>query len=179
MSNAAQEPRRWTLLVGRYEVYVVTGPPLVPADGSERVPVIEASAYDALLAERDALKAELDDQREAYRKTIEDECATDEKHCACVPFLRSEVKRISDECDEGRCPSAEHERLAAAALREKAERLHGALVTFNWNGDDICRVCWGWRTHKETHHAPGCPAAPDFLTTSATESRGAKGGEQC
>ena len=67
------------------------------------------------VADLDAALAELADYREAYRKTIEDECPSDEKHCACVPFLRSEIKRISDECDEGRCPSAEHERLAALA----------------------------------------------------------------
>ena len=60
MSNAAQEPRRWTLQTtfgsDGWATRAFNGHEI---GRSESIPVIEAAAYDALLAERDALRAAL------------------------------------------------------------------------------------------------------------------------
>lgn len=48
-------------------------------------------------AERDKLAEKLNDWSETYNKIIEDgTCASDEYHCACVPALREEVKKLRD-----------------------------------------------------------------------------------
>jgi len=51
-------------------------------------------------SERDVLKAEnarlletLDYYSEDYKKIINEECPTDEKHCSCVPVLRQELEK--------------------------------------------------------------------------------------
>lgn len=68
MSNAAQEPRRWTLYRHGATQRNVTldRDPLMAVH--EVIEVVDASAYDALLAERDALKAECREAKDAFAR---------------------------------------------------------------------------------------------------------------
>ena len=49
----------------------------------------------AFVAQRQA--EELQDIKDTHRHVINDDCAPDEKHCACVPFLRAEIKKLKGE----------------------------------------------------------------------------------
>ncbi len=40
------------------------------------------------------LEAELEDWRAASEKVLNEECAPDEKHCTCVPFLRKRIDEL-------------------------------------------------------------------------------------
>lgn len=42
---------------------------------------------------------EADDIKETYQHVIDEKCAGDEVHCACVPYLRTEIARMKDELD--------------------------------------------------------------------------------
>lgn len=50
-----------------------------------------------LEAENEDLRSRLDDYRQDYEKTVNDQCPTDERHCGCVPILRRENRLLSEE----------------------------------------------------------------------------------
>ena len=43
------------------------------------------------------LEGELSDIKETYRTVMEEKCASDEVHCACVPALRSKIAELEQE----------------------------------------------------------------------------------
>lgn len=47
-----------------------------------------------VIAERDSLRAELDDYKRDHAQVMAERCASDEKHCSCVPHLRAEVEKL-------------------------------------------------------------------------------------
>ena len=47
--------------------------------------------------ELEAIRAELADIKGSYERVISESCPTDEQHCACVPALRAENKRMIKE----------------------------------------------------------------------------------
>lgn len=49
---------------------------------------------EQLVDENAALRAELEDYRETYRRVLAEACAPDERHCTCVPALRMEIERL-------------------------------------------------------------------------------------
>lgn len=53
----------------------------------------------ALLAERDALKAEVADWRDTQRAVMSETCPTDEVHCTCVPMLKKKITELEAERD--------------------------------------------------------------------------------
>lgn len=52
-------------------------------------PLIEA------VSQFEGVSAKLDDIEADFKRTIEDSCAPDERHCSCVPHLRAEIKRLA------------------------------------------------------------------------------------
>ena len=52
---------------------------------------------DAEIAELRAYKAEIEN---ATKAALDEDCAAGEKHCACVPLLRAEVKRLKEKLGE-------------------------------------------------------------------------------
>ena len=46
------------------------------------------------------LEAELEEHDAYYKKIINEECATDEIHCTCVPALRAENERLRFACKQ-------------------------------------------------------------------------------
>lgn len=63
---------------------------------------IAASRTDVprLVGEVRRLTAELSDIHETHRRIISEQCPTDERHCTCVPALRSELEKVTAERDE-------------------------------------------------------------------------------
>jgi DNA repair exonuclease SbcCD ATPase subunit len=58
------------------------------------VPKIEIEMLQKLSqsnAEKDRLRAQLQEQKDYYAKVINDPCPSDEIHCACVPALRTRI----------------------------------------------------------------------------------------
>ena len=51
--------------------------------------------------ERDALKNELADIKEADRKVLAEDCAADEKHCTCAPALYRRIAELEAAFDDG------------------------------------------------------------------------------
>lgn len=62
------------------------------ADERDRFKSMHANAS----RERDALQAKLDDIEGAYRTVIDEKCASDEKHCTCVPHLRRRIAELEE-----------------------------------------------------------------------------------
>ena len=59
------------------------------------VPLTLARNIVAQLEERvRELETELADWRAASKKVLNEECAPDEKHCTCVPFLRKRIDEL-------------------------------------------------------------------------------------
>lgn len=52
-----------------------------------------------LLAELDALKAEVADWRDTQRAVMSEKCQTDEVHCTCVPMLKKKIAELEAERD--------------------------------------------------------------------------------
>lgn len=97
-----------------------------------------------------------------------------------------QLRRVSAQREEAieRCDTL---RAELADLRERAGKVHEALREHSthtlyssisgYASASRCRLCNSMSDYGGPEsHAPDCPARPDFLTTSATESRGAKGG---
>jgi len=53
--------------------------------------------FPQLVAEVERLRATLDDINETHRIVMNELCASDEKHCTCVPILREENERLLTE----------------------------------------------------------------------------------
>jgi uncharacterized protein YhaN len=60
---------------------------------------ILTAELEHLKAERDALKATLDDYMDDYKAVVNEQCAKNEKHCTCVPHLRQRIKEVEAERD--------------------------------------------------------------------------------
>lgn len=190
MSSAAQEPRRWTLQTtfgsDGWATRAFNGHEI---GRSESIPVIEAAAYDALLAERDALKMDRDYWQGATR-VLRSELAALKIENDEADALNTMLSRILTDTAHvlKGTPEALHSHSwadlaqVAAAIKEKAERLHTDFrnaTIMNLDVGQECEKCEKWWKYDSPiveRHAPDCPAHPDFLTTSATESREAKGG---
>lgn len=59
--------------------------------------LVAGSGYDLLVAateEIDRLRARLADYEADARRVLSEQCAPDEKHCACVPVLRARVAEL-------------------------------------------------------------------------------------
>lgn len=52
--------------------------------------------FAELDAENERLRKELSDIKDAHQTVMSERCPEDEKHCACVPTLRAEIKRLRD-----------------------------------------------------------------------------------
>lgn len=138
------EQRRWTLLSQKYDGYgwedeVFDGPEL---SHGERIEVCPVSELDAALAERDALKAQLDaaNQGSEFWRTLHNAKSRDAT-LACAEL---------------------------AEVRAKAEQMHETLRACIHDGESgRCYECDAFHPA----HAPDCPAAPDYLTQSAHDAR--------
>lgn len=53
--------------------------------------------YQWALHELEALQDRLEDWERAAQKVMAEQCAPDEKHCACVPFLRTRLEAAEKE----------------------------------------------------------------------------------
>ena len=60
------------------------------------------------------LEKEISDWRDTFRIVLADECAPDERHCTCVPFLRDRIAQLEEE---------------NAALKREIEELCPEIVT--------------------------------------------------
>jgi hypothetical protein len=69
-------------------------------------------------AERKAIFENLEEIESIYNKVILDKGANDEDHCTCVPFLRIEIARLTDEAKKASEYKAEME-----AYRQSYENL--------------------------------------------------------
>jgi len=45
------------------------------------------------------LEAEIADHYQTFRRIMDEKCPADEVHCACVPYLRIEIKKLTAERD--------------------------------------------------------------------------------
>jgi hypothetical protein len=75
--------------------------------------------------ERDQLHAKLTEYHETFKFIMSEQCPTDEKHCACVPFFRIENAKLNEQ---------------KAALREELLRM---VETFDGMGSAIPGPAFG------------------------------------
>ena len=71
------------------------------------------TALRALAADNERLRERLDDYRDDYIAVMNENCAGDEKHCSCVPVLRTELAALRAVADDRDAARAEIERLRA------------------------------------------------------------------
>lgn len=155
------DQRRWTLLSHQYDEGWVDS----VFDGSdlahgERIEVCPVSELDAALAERDALKAELESVSERCVNTAKDRDRWQSLYNTAARNLVNQTDALRTEL---------------AAVRAKAERLHSKLreECVASDGCDICTEGWvDLASGGPEAHYSGCPAAPDFLTQTAKEGGG-------
>lgn len=86
----------------------------------ETFSVVRASEYD-LLEER------LDDYLDDYIAVMNEDCAGDEKHCSCVPVLRTELAIMRAELRARYCIGPAHICHNLATARSENKRLRGLL----------------------------------------------------
>jgi len=71
------------------------------------------------------LEAELEDFKNSEKFVLSEDCPTDEKHCGCVPILKSEVKRVRVELDDWKM-IARNRGIGWAKENEKVIELKGS-----------------------------------------------------
>jgi len=80
-------------------------------------------------AQRDALKARLDEIAEQQRIIMAEPCDASERHCTCVPILRREVERLKQEL--GDCRNAR-------AVDKFSDECHARLVRIAARAETLC-----------------------------------------
>ena len=119
--------------------------------------VIERDAkIEKLTARIEELEAATESENEAFRRIMAEECPTDERHCTCVPLLRSRITELEHVNDRQREYIAELER--PCVWREDSETawislcgIYGAFEdgTPEENG---AKFCMGCGRPAEFHH---------------------------
>jgi len=56
-----------------------------------------STAVPAMIAEIERLNTVVADYQDGRRRILSEQCAPDEKHCACVPELRAEIEQLRKE----------------------------------------------------------------------------------
>lgn len=78
---------------------------------------------DTARAEAAALRARIADYEDDHRAVVAGQCAQDERHCSCVPHLRREVERLTENLRVARSDAATCGLIADAARRGTAEAM--------------------------------------------------------
>jgi predicted RNase H-like nuclease (RuvC/YqgF family) len=112
----------------------------------------------------------INDYEEYYQKVIEEKCASDERHCTCVPALRQRINDLEGELEAYR---QEIEDLSAEAAQQSAHRTCALCGASTWanaievNGKEICTLCGSTRRAvPSTNHLPTVPASPSASKNS-------------